>query len=298
MNGRMLLAVQLLLCAASAMLRADQHYGPEDAKFTIVVMDPLAGPLACDCVQGYAQRRYEELAKFLTIKTHHSYRVVWAESLDIAKRNEPNREFDVIIGKDSVIRAQSKALELSLRPLASLTDKLGETTQKGLFVVTKHSAAASLIDLEGCEILFGPKDCDEKNSMPIETLREIDIAFKHGEICETCSVAAKRMLESTKQSTLAAVISSYAAPLLEGCGTIQKGDLRLVGETKPIAFVSAFVNSNLDKNVARTIEKCLLEMKDDPELLKALESRDGFVAYPSKNGTAEPKDAGAKKKGL
>lgn len=31
----------------------------------IVVMDPLSDQLACDCVQGYAQRKYKELATFL-----------------------------------------------------------------------------------------------------------------------------------------------------------------------------------------------------------------------------------------
>ena len=40
-------------------------YGPADAKITIIVMDPMALPLACDCVQGYAQRRYEKLADHL-----------------------------------------------------------------------------------------------------------------------------------------------------------------------------------------------------------------------------------------
>jgi len=38
----------------------------------------------------------------------------------------------------------------------------------------------------------------------------------------------------------ATVISSYAQPLLEGCGTIKKGDLRVIGETDPMPFVVAF----------------------------------------------------------
>ena len=33
----------------------------------VVVMDPLARPLACDCVKGYAQRDYDRLGRFLVI---------------------------------------------------------------------------------------------------------------------------------------------------------------------------------------------------------------------------------------
>ena len=46
----------------------------------------------------------------------------------------------------------------------------------------------------------------------------------------------------------AAVISSYAAPLLEGCGTIKKGDLRVVGETEPVPFVAAFATNLLNED--------------------------------------------------
>ncbi len=39
---------------------------PDDAnQLTMVVMDPLALPLSCPCVQGYAQRNYDKLAEAL-----------------------------------------------------------------------------------------------------------------------------------------------------------------------------------------------------------------------------------------
>ena len=46
-------------------LLAIETYGPSNAEITLVVTDPLALPLACSCVQGYAQRKYEKLAHFL-----------------------------------------------------------------------------------------------------------------------------------------------------------------------------------------------------------------------------------------
>ena len=36
----------------------------DDSKLVLVVMDPLSAPLACDCVEGYAQRKYEKLRTF------------------------------------------------------------------------------------------------------------------------------------------------------------------------------------------------------------------------------------------
>ncbi len=47
------------------------------AGLTLVVMDPLAAPLACDCVQGYAQRKYESLGAYLQTKLGREVKVVW-----------------------------------------------------------------------------------------------------------------------------------------------------------------------------------------------------------------------------
>ena len=75
----------------------------------------------------------------------------------------------------------------------------------------------------------------------------------------------------------AAVISSYAKPLLEGCGTIKKGDVRVVGETEKVPFITAFVNSTLPGDLREKITASLLNVKQEPALLLSLETRDGFV---------------------
>ena len=51
----------------------------------------------------------------------------------------------------------------------------------------------------------------------------------------------------------AAVISSYAEPLLEGCGSIKKGDLRVVGQTQPVPFVTALVSDELDPAMQKQV---------------------------------------------
>ena len=70
----------------------------------------------------------------------------------------------------------------------------------------------------------------------------------------------------------AAVISSYAKPLLEGCGTVKKGDLRVIGETKPIPFITAFVADALPAAERDRVSQALLAAGTKPELCKALET--------------------------
>src|SRR5690606_15894466 len=97
----------------------------EDAKatpsFTVVVMDPLALPLACDCVEGYAQRNYEALGEFLGRQLEREVQVVFAQSLEKALKDQAKRGADLIIGKHSVVLADAKRAKLSISPLASLT---------------------------------------------------------------------------------------------------------------------------------------------------------------------------------
>ena len=92
----------------------------------------------------------------------------------------------------------------------------------------------------------------------------------------------------------AAVISSYAAPLLEGCGTIQKGDLRVVGTTLPVPFVVAFTADNLPPKDRAAITDALLKIVGHPPLLIALETQKGFVPEPmadSPKASAEKKSS-------
>jgi len=275
-----LVVTVLSVCTLSVSAIAVEPYGPKDAEWTLLVMDPMSTPLACDCVQGYAQRKYEKLADYLHETTGKTVRVVWSESLTKALAEEANGKAHIVIGKDSVVRSDAKSSQRELLPVVQLTDTKGSVYQKGLFVVLKDDPAATLLDIEGYSILWGPEDCEEKSAAPKAMLTELELETKDGNVCSSCSVAAKQLMADGVSKKEVAVISSYAAPLLEGCGTIKKGDLRVVGESDEVPFISVFVDAKLPQNVRATIADALTGMKSQA-MLQAMETKLGFVPYGS-----------------
>ncbi len=254
-----------------------------ETRVKLVVMDPLCDRLACDCVEGYAQRKYEVLAQSLKQRLNKPVDLFWGESVRAALEETPDAIPDIIIGKHSVVASHAKTLKLKLLPIAQLTGSDGGVTQTGLIVVRKDDDATDVSELKGYRIFFGPADCDEKHAAPIKLLREsgIQIPVKP-EIYGACSQAATKLMELESGTKAAAVISSYAEPLLAGCGTIQKGDLRIIGESDDVAFVSVFINSNLESHDQKQIREAILDSGKDTALLKALQSSKGFVPFNKK----------------
>jgi ABC-type phosphate/phosphonate transport system substrate-binding protein len=288
MIGACVAAVLAIACAS--------HAAEEQEPFTLVVMDPLAAPLACDCVQGYAQRDYTKLGEFLKPYVGE-VRVVFAQSLEKSLDGKPIGRADVIIGKDSVIRYDAKKTKREVAPVAALTGKDGKTTQTGLFVVLNADPAEKVADLKGYRIFFGPEDCDEKSAAPLKLLKSAGVPTPEKiETCPACSEAATKVLELGPEVRSAAVISSYAEPLLEGCGTIKKGDLRVIGETPELPFVTAFVDSTLPAEARKKIVDGLMEVQYDINMLGALESKQGFVPYAATTPTLKPTAELSKKK--
>ena len=80
------------------------------------------------------------------------------------------------------------------------------------------------------------------------------------------------------------MISSYAQPLLEGCGTIKKGDLRVVGETAPVPFIVAFVSESVPADEREAIQKSLLNVGKNKALCTAIETKAGFVLPTAEDG--------------
>ncbi len=250
-----------------------------DQPLLIVVMDPLCDKLACDCVQGYAQRKYEALAKYLLAKTGYHSKLVFGESIAVALEGTDRRP-DFVIGKYSVARHGAAKLNMPLTPIAQLTGKDGSVLQSGLIVVRANDPAAVVEDLASYHVIFGPEDCDEKNAAAKELLESAGVTVPETiETAGACSDAARKLLEFPESTRAAAVISSYAQPLLEGCGTIKKGDLRIVGETKPLHFVTAFVHDEVPSQVRGAVLKALLATGDDSDMLAALETGRGFVPF-------------------
>jgi ABC-type phosphate/phosphonate transport system substrate-binding protein len=278
-----------LLLALPAVGLAVATTAAGEPELTVVVMDPLAAPLSCPCVKGYAQRDYDKFGAFIARRLGRPVKVHYSESLTNALVRKTGGKADVIIGKDSVVRAEARGNKVEVTHVAALTGKDGATTQKGLVVVAKSDPARSAEDLKGYTIIFGPAEADEKHGAAMSLLKDlgVSVAAKPA-TCVACSDGATKVLDLHKQGEKAAtVISSYAQPLLEGCGTIQKGDLRVVGETDPVPFVAAFVTGSLSGTDRDAVKVALLEVGKDKDLCIALETKAGFVSAD---------DAGAKKK--
>jgi ABC-type phosphate/phosphonate transport system substrate-binding protein len=297
--GRVLAAALVaLVLAPAAALGVDETAGNKaapakgdaaDAPLVMVVMDPLAKPLSCPCVEGYAQRDYDLLAAALEKSLGRKVTVVYNESLKAAlKRKESLARADLVIGKQSVVLADAKAVDEPLAKIAMLSGKDGATTQTGLVVVTKDDPAKTVADLAGHQLYFGPAESDEKHAAALALLAKHGVSRPEKiETAAACDEGAIKILELAMEGKRgAAVISSYAKPLLEGCGQVEKGSLRVVGETEPVPFVAAFVSERLDAKTRAAVAKALLAATDDVALRIALETKNGFVAEAKAAGPA------------
>jgi ABC-type phosphate/phosphonate transport system substrate-binding protein len=267
---------------------------------TIVVMDPLAAPLSCPCVKGYAQRDYDKLGVYLEERLGRKVKVAYSESLITAMKEKTEGKADLIIGKHSVVLFDAAKAGLKVKQVASLTGKDGATTQTGLIVVPTGDKAKSVADLAGYRIIFGPKECDEKHAAALTLLKSNKVALPQElETRSACDEGATLILELGNDEHGAAVISSYAKPLLEGCGTVKKGDLRVIGETAPVPFVAAFVSEKVDAQTQKALQAELLALKTQPLLCLALETKAGFKeveAAPSLAADKSTVTGGAAKK--
>ena len=274
-RGRLVWAVSLIVLfyAAAVPLRAAQTSSPADP-LRLVVMDPMALPLSCECVEGHAQRRYEKLALYLQEHLERPVRIAFTEDLAAIARVNDNPP-DVVIGKQSVVAFDGVRLGLDIRPIARLTGKDGNTELRGLFVVRDSDPAEEISDLKGYRIRFGPASSREKHAAAIEALRNHGIAPPEmPEVDAACSLGAIAVAENEAD---AAVISDYAVPLLAGCGQVEKGELRVVGRTAPVPFVTAFLTDKVGPDVEGRIKEALFSVKKDAALCTALETGDGFM---------------------
>ncbi|MFN3190133.1 MAG: PhnD/SsuA/transferrin family substrate-binding protein [Aureliella sp.] len=267
---------------------------PAEAKepLHLVVMDPLSEPLSCDCVQGYAQRKYALLGTYLTKELGRKVVVTWHESLSEAVK-ETGGQFDLVIGKHSVVLHDAKELKKEVTPIARLTGKTGEVSQQGLIVVRADDAAESVQDLAGYQVFFGPEEADEKSAAPRKLLKLADVKLSGEKVYGACSEAAVALMKLPKDAKAAAVISSYAEPLLEGCGSIQKGDLRVLARTSDVPFITAFVRADLPNELISRLNESLQLVATNPALLVGLETLVGFEPWKDDEAASKSKTPAA-----
>jgi ABC-type phosphate/phosphonate transport system substrate-binding protein len=281
MRPRLWITFLALLLLATPLLCAEEKVtaNKSDGAYRLIVMDPLAKPLSCPCVEGYAQRDYEQLAKLLSEELGREVKIAFNESMKVALARDTDGRADIVIGKHSVVLADAQKAGLQLTPRLALTGKDGQTKMTGLFVVPATDPATKIADLKDYRIIFGSEECDEKFAAAIMALKahKVDLPASKPETCKACSEGATAILALGPDGKAATIISSYAAPLLEGCGTIKKGDLRMIGTTAPVPFIEAFVSEALPPGQQKAIEAALLKVATRPDLLKALETKLGFV---------------------
>ena len=246
--------------------------GADDLR--MLVLDPLAAKNACACVAGYAQRDYDALAGYLGEALQMPVCPKFGGVLAAVEGAS------IIVGKQTEIEFAAKKNGLALTRIAVLTDLKGGNTLHGLFAVRSKDAAKTIADLKGKKILFGTEDSVEKHGAAIDALKQAGIAIPGKiETRDTCNQSAADVAERRAD---VAVVSSYALPLVEGCGTIGKGELKVIGRTADVPFIAVYVNDQFPAALRPALEKALENVAQDKHLCAKMESAKGFLLVKKK----------------
>ncbi|MCX8157359.1 MAG: PhnD/SsuA/transferrin family substrate-binding protein [Verrucomicrobiae bacterium] len=300
MTSRWLRLATAAGCLIAGLLRAAAP-ASQAVPLTVWVMDPLAKELCCACVAGTGQRDYEALGRYLSKSLKRAVKVAFAASEEAVHSATLPRGPEVVIGKESMIAHAVKSRGWPLQPLAQLTDWQGRTTLSGLFVVPTADTAQDLADLENREVWLGPEEETERHAAALDALRGAGIKpGKVARILPSCTTTAQELLDHAGQPAAVGVLSSYALPLLEGCGNIPPRSLRVVGRTAPVPFITVFIHRELEPSLTEALGKALEAVAGDRKLCQRLESRDGFVPYEDVSQALQewPGWGGALRRGL
>ena len=297
-----LCATALALALSVAGLGAKAPEGkPEPA--VLVVMDPLAKELACACVKGFGQRDYRKLAAKLAATLAQRVSIEFSDDLAGTLGAVGMERELIVVGEPSLVAHGAEQVKLKYHPVGKLTGMDGSTTVDAVFVARAGDPAKEVIDLAGRKVLIGVAKADAKHAAALKALEaaKLDPAATP-EHRGPGNEAALDVLDSTGPASPVAVIPGYALRLMEGCGSIAPGDLKVIGQTEPAPFITAFLSDNIAAEKERKIIDVLLGLKRDAKLLKAMESRDGFIPAtppkPSSAGADWPDWRGPRRDGL
>lgn len=259
---------------------------PVPEPITLVILDPLARELACACVKGYGQRDYRKLADRLEKAIDQPVGIEFSDDLAETLQTLPASRQVIVVGDRSLVAHGARLAGLKCRPVSELTDLDGATTLTASFVVRSDDSVKDLKELNGRKIFIGLSEADEKQAAALKALRVAGVALPDPlNTRASFTDAALDMLDSSLSPPPAAVIPSYGLRLLEGCGSVRPGNLKVIGRTPPVPFITVFMAEAVPMATQQKVLKALLAIKSDKKLLKALESRDGFKAL-------DPPDAG------
>jgi outer membrane protein assembly factor BamB/ABC-type phosphate/phosphonate transport system substrate-binding protein len=234
-------------------------------------------------VKDYGQRDYRKLAAQIGAALKQKISIEFsddlAESMALAS---PGQEV-IVIGEQSLVVRDAKKAALKYHPICALTDLDGMTTLTGSFVVRAADPAKDLKDIGGRTMFLGLVDTDENRAVTQASLRTAGIESPAApQKRASYGDAALDVLDSQSSPPPVGVIPSYSLRLLEGCGSVKPGELRVIGKTAPVPFITVFVANSIPEEKEQRILETLLGVKGDAKLLKAMESRDGFKAMKEK----------------
>jgi outer membrane protein assembly factor BamB len=275
-----------LLVSASLLARPTK-----DDSILLIVTDPLARELACACVKGYGQRDYRKLAARLEAAVKQRVEIDFSDDVaETLKAVAPGRDV-LIIGDESLVAHGATKAGFKIRAISELTDLEGDGTHTASVIVRSDDSARELKDVRGRKFLFGLAEADQKYMASVAALREagVEVPDKQ-EKHFSYSDAALDLLDSDASPFPVAVVPSYAMRMLEGCGSVKPGNLRVIGKTKPSRFITVFISDRTPADKQQKIVKSLLAVKSDAKLLKTLETRDGFKVIDSGQGSS-PKNS-------
>ncbi len=256
---------------------------------TILVMDPLALPLSCGCIEGFGQRRYEFLENYLEQRLKRPVNVVFEESLNLAYRRI-GRNIDLIVGKNSVVKFDAANTKSKIRPLMQLTGIEGKTTLRGAIFVATNSKFMKLDDLSDRKIAIGPVEDEDVHAavkkLVLPYVLSDDMTLKSYSSIESVAYAI------ADQEVDAAALPEYLPALLEGCGKIAKGSLRKIATTEEVPFIRLFATSHLSSEDETLVSAALLNWSIKTPIQEALETKRGFVAIPGWTDWRGPNRAG------
>ncbi|MFN0067872.1 MAG: PQQ-binding-like beta-propeller repeat protein [Limisphaerales bacterium] len=270
-------AALLLLAVAGGWLGWTLLRATRAEPVVLLVADPLSRELACACVPGFGQRDYRRLARHLQGALRRPVTVEFSDDVaDSLGRLSAGADF-VIVGERSTTAAAAARAGRSLRPLAVLTGLDGTSTVTAVFAARRDDPAGGIGDLAGRTILVGLAESDAaqaalRSALDAAALQPAPQLVVRG--AET--KVGLDVLDSAATPPPVAVMPEHVLRLLEGCGSITPGSLKVIGRTAPQPFITVFVGATTESQQVARLRQALRDL--DAPLRQALESSEGFRA--------------------
>ncbi len=221
------------------------------------VSEPFCEETACGCVGAHGRRSYRglgEAARKAGVELSFSY---FKLESGLAAAVAAGAVDGAIAKAWTVLRA-ARAAGRPFERICDLPLPDGSGKLAGVFIAPSGSPIRSLADLSGKRLAVGRSESYENSHAVDRTLRGLGIALGAREEYPGCLQAALSVVEGKCD---AAVVSSYCPRygLYDMLGP--KADLRSIGETAAIPFVTFALSERADRGLRSRLREALLEAR-------------------------------------